>query len=143
MSGFDHTSVGVMQLLNITNPGAGNYFTFPGASGKRRRLWLLTFTLSTDVNVANRQVLLVFRFGAVDVGYMIHPDVQAASLQRIYSLISHYAGLPYSSGSYFIFPFNRNFLFTPQTTIRITAVNLQAGDTFTAINGTVEDFIGD
>ena len=143
MGSFNHDTGGYIKSLLIAPPAAGNPFDVTAAAGTRIRLWSLKFQLVTDANVANRQILVSLREGVQDVMYCVHPTAQLASLTGYYSLSSNFAGQPYNSGAYYIFPWNRNIILNSIIYLRVTSLNIQAGDQFGVIYALKETVIGD
>lgn len=143
MPGWNHTNTGFFGAVTIVNPGAGNAFDIVTVAGTRSRICGAFFTLTTDANVANRQVILQLRIGAIIVSAMVHPTAQVASTVSLYSLSCNFAGQPYNIGTYYMFPWNRNILINESVFLRVNALNIQAGDAFTGINWLREYMIGD
>jgi len=144
INAFWPQSGGNVRVQNVTNPGAGNewVYTCPTtpAPGMMQRVLSLFFILTCDATVANRTVQYnVQDSGANKLAGVVYGLNQTASQAREYVLMP---GFPRADTNLF----NINLGWLPQIVLapgyilRSNTVNLQAGDAYSSIRITLQEY---
>jgi hypothetical protein len=96
---------------------------------------VLSFRLTTDANVANREVYLMIDAFPLVFIIAFSPVVQPASTTYFYNLFQGAEIWQDTSNLRIFMPLPQRLKLSPASTITIDAVNMQAGDQFTHICG--------
>lgn len=136
-------SVGDLASAIVADPGAGNEFTYTPTAGIRVKIISGTFLFTTDATVVNRSVYYEFIVSAVSMGILQHSTLQTATQARYYNLIPGYRDDPFAVGSQWVFPWDPNIQFDSTHSLRVNALNMQAGDAFINIALNIEQWIDD
>lgn len=117
----------------IANPAAGADFLYLLPNNKRYQIAALRFTLTTDANVANRNVALIINNLAVNKIIIPTPVAQAANTSYKYQyLIGDYVnGVLPSNNVMLSLP--RDFSILGNWNITSSTVNIQVGDQISGI----------
>jgi hypothetical protein len=117
----------------VANPAAGAGFTYTIGGNYWERIAALSFTIVTDGNAANRQVLLAFKDGSgANIASTASGGTQAATLTRLYSFVPNQGTAPALIGTTFLAPLPVLFL-QPGFTVVMSITSVQAGDQVSAI----------
>lgn len=121
------------EVVPVANPAAGGGFTYTISGNYWERIASLSFTLVTDSNVANRQVLVAMKDGsAANLASTASGGTQAASLTRLYSFVPNQGTAPALIGTTFLAPLPVLFL-QPEFTVVVSITSVQVGDQISAI----------
>jgi len=121
------------EVVPVANPAAGGGFTYTVGGSYWERLAALSFTIVTDSNAANRQVLVAFQDGSgANIASTASGGTQAASLTRLYSFVPNQGTAPALIGTTFLAPLPVLFL-QPGFKVVVSIVSVQAGDQVSAI----------
>jgi len=121
------------EVVAVTNPAAGAGFTYTVGSAYWERIAAVSFTLVSDGNAANRQVLLAFKDGSgANIASTASGGTQAASLTRLYSFVPNQGTAPALIGTTFLAPLPVLFL-QPGFSMVVSITSVQAGDQLSAI----------
>lgn len=121
------------EVVPVANPAAGAGFTYTVSGSYWERLAALAFTLVTDGNAANRQVLVTVKDGSgAMLGAVSSGGTQAASLTRLYSFLPNVNSAQTVVNTTFISPLPLMFL-QPEFTVVVSIASVQAGDQVSAI----------
>lgn len=124
---------GQISVLTIANPAVATQFKFDPPTNYRCRMLGMRFTLTADINVANRQVYLDFYYTTTRI-FRIHSDqLQPASTAWLYS-ISPGGQIPKTNsfGSMEI-PWEYMIPFNDLCSLLVFGNAIQAGDQFSDI----------
>jgi hypothetical protein len=117
----------------VANPAAGAGFTYTVGGNYWERIAAVSFTIVTDGNAANRQVLLAFKDGSgANIASTASGGTQAATLTRLYSFVPNQGTAPALIGTTFLAPLPVLFL-QPGFTMVMSITSVQAGDQVSAI----------
>lgn len=131
---------GVLRFLAIETPDPGDPLTIDVPEGARWRLHSFTGELTTSVDVANREALLIISNDGIGAFSAAAGEAQTASLARTYVFAAFGHKLAASQGS-------ERMVGIPclplpgETTIELTAENIEAADQFDAGALLVEEWI--
>ena len=121
------------EVVPVANPAAGAGFTYTVGGSYWERLAAISFTILTDGNAANRQVLVAFKDGSgTNIASTASGGTQAATLTRLYSFVPNQGTAPALIGTTFLAPLPVLFL-QPSFTVVMSITNVQVGDQVSAI----------
>ena len=124
---------GSLIRITVANPGAQTNWAYATPANYIYRLRSIAMTLTTDVNVANREIQLLFQYVAPNHISIAFRNQQTASLTKIYTAAPGlYDFLPLASNLQ-IAPLPFNLLMQPNLTIQSNIILMQAADTITDI----------
>jgi hypothetical protein len=132
---------GFMHRINQANPGAGTDFIFQATSAQRWRVQSLVATLTTSVTVANRQVhALVQDSGGTTYWNSAAVAVQAASTTVVYTFGPGLTPQTTTDGVQVV-TLPANLILAQTDQIKSATTNIQAGDQWSLINMSVEQWL--
>ncbi len=121
------------EVVPVANPAAGGGFTYTVSGNYWERLAALSFTLVTDGNAANRQVLVALQDGSsTNIASTASGGTQAATLTRLYSFVPNQGTAPALIGTTFLAPLPVLFL-QPGFKVVVSITSVQVGDQISAI----------
>jgi len=128
------TSVFETETTTIANPAAATDFTFTVPANTRMLIVSISFTLTTDANVANRTIRLIFSSPTVAILSVSSQTAQAASES---GQMSFYIGAGESFSSFYSLdkhiPLPDHYWLNPGSSVSSNIRSFQAGDTITNI----------
>lgn len=132
---------GLISNTPVTNPGAGNDFTFtvPGANGCRSRVIGVCGLLTTSAVAGNRQTSLLFQSGGSTLYRVVVGATQAASLAIRYSWGAGGPTQTVVAANNIATGLPVEWLLEPNQTISSATAGLDAGDAWSQILVTTED----
>jgi len=134
------SGAGRIRSITGTNPAAGAQISETVPAGVRWRFILATFGLTTDANVANRLVAVVFDDGVSTLAQVGDNATQAASQTHTYVVGAWGQISPFGAGIHSI-PIPEGLFLPAGARVRTTIGSGQVGDDFTAPQLLVEEFL--
>jgi len=139
-SAFQHGRA-FTQRLAPAAPAAGAGFTIPIQSPYWERWQVVTFTLTSSNQAANRLVTLsVLDSDGTVIGYSPATAVQTASHAVLYSFLANIASQVYTTNTSFLLPLPSFFL-QPGWQVQVAIANVQTNDQVSGIRVVTERFV--
>jgi hypothetical protein len=134
------TGGGMLNTVSVANPAAGTDWSYTPPAGVRQRVQSIQATLTTSAAVANRTVVIHITQGGNLFYSAADPTPQTASTTVNYTFAP---GLPAqgATGNVVVTPLPSNLIIDSTFTISVATQGLQAGDQWSAINISTEDWL--
>ena len=132
---------GFIDLKTSANPAAGAEITYSIAAGRSQLIKAIDFSITTDANVANRRVHIVFSMFSTRICEVFSDVDQAAGTTRVYSVMAMGDIPDRIDDNDIIIPMPANILLTGAATITTETTNIQVGDNISAANVLVEEWL--
>ncbi|OGK10160.1 MAG: hypothetical protein A2Y63_00275 [Candidatus Riflebacteria bacterium RBG_13_59_9] len=132
---------GNFERLIVPNPAIGANWEYSVPTGCLFQIHHITFQLSTDATVSNRQPFMALNYAGSRMSAFANTQVQAASQARVWIFT---LGLPTSAqaiGTVLICGLPTIIMLRPDWVFASAIYNLQAGDQLTAISITGERWV--